>query len=125
MPTIVRKRHAADPRVRAFDARPDWQPHREWIRPAQSGSVSTYTGVQRSYATKVVDAGPWDTATISELAAKIVELAACGSETNPTPVATQTGAAQTDETKADTMKCVAHFAWEVSQTFKQRLGDDS
>lgn len=109
LPTIVRKRHAADPCNCTSDIAPVWLPHREWMRPMQGGALATQTGVRRSYAKKVVETGPWDTAMISELAAKIVELAAEGSEA---------------DAKVDTMKSVALFSQQVQESFKQMLGDD-
>lgn len=110
IPTIVRKRHRADPYRCMLDLPPVWLPCRSWIRPMQSGATSSQVGVRRSYARKVVEAGPWDTAMMSELAAKLVELVAEGSER---------------DVAVATMECVAQFALQVHDTFSQQLSEDT
>ena len=110
IPTVVRKRHLTDPNQSTLDTPPVWLPHRDWIRPMQSGAVSAQSGVRRSYARKVVAAGPWDTAIISELAGKMVELVAEGSER---------------DARVDTMECVAQFALQVHECFGQQMSEEA
>lgn len=102
IPTIVRRRAIADPINCGIEVT-SWQPHRDWLRPFRAGSVASYSGVRQSYARDIVDAGPWDTAIMSELAARFVERVAEGC--------------------SETLAFVAPLASEVHRCFRQHLGE--
>lgn len=102
LPTITRKRSKADP-SNCGRMSVSWRPHREWLRPFRAGAVAGWTQGRRDYAKNVVDAGPWDTSLISELAGRFIERAAEG--------------------LSDDLGCVAPFASEVYKEFRRQLGD--
>ena len=102
IPTIVRRRANADP-VNCGIEGVSWQPHREWLRPFRAGSVTSYAGVRQAYAQDIVGAGPWDTAIMSELAARFVERVAEGC--------------------SETLVHVAPLASEVHRYFRHSLGE--
>lgn len=77
IPTVVRRRAAADPVHCGIGTNP-WQPHRKWIKSFRAGSVARLASVRRHCAKEIVEAGPWDTATMSELTARFVERSAEG-----------------------------------------------
>ena len=104
IPTIVRRRATADPHNCGIEAH-SWQPNREWLRPFRAGSVATYNSVRLSYARDIVNAGPWDTATMSELAARFVERVAEGC--------------------SETLPSVALFALDVHHGFREQLGENT
>ncbi|KIP04233.1 hypothetical protein PHLGIDRAFT_129634 [Phlebiopsis gigantea 11061_1 CR5-6] len=102
IPTIVRRRANADPVSCGIDG-VSWQPHREWLRPFRAGSVTSYAGVRQAYAQDIVSAGPWDTAIMSELAARFVERVAEGC--------------------SETLAHVAPLASEVHRCFRDGVGE--
>jgi hypothetical protein len=104
IPTIVRRRATADPHHCGIEAH-SWQPHREWLRPLRAGSVAFPTGVRRGYAKDIVNAGPWDTATMSELAARFVERVAEGC--------------------LETLPTVSLLAADVHRGFQEQLGESA
>ena len=104
IPTIVRRRATADPHHCGIDAH-SWQPNREWTRAFRAGSVASYTGVRLCYAKDIVRAGPWDTATMSELAARFVERVADGC--------------------SETLPSVALLASDVHRCFREQLSDSA
>ena len=102
LPTITRKRRRADITT-CGRMSISWRPHHAWLRPFRTGSVTNWSQGRREYAKRVVDAGPWDTALISELAARFIERAAEG--------------------LSEDSRCVAPFAREVYKEFQRRFGD--
>ncbi|EKM49758.1 uncharacterized protein PHACADRAFT_265411 [Phanerochaete carnosa HHB-10118-sp] len=104
IPTIVRRRAAADPVHCGIEVN-TWQPHREWLRPFRAGSVTSYSGVRAGYARDIVGAGPWSNAVLSELAARFVERVAEGC--------------------SETLACVAPLASEVHRCFLQYIGQST
>lgn len=101
IPTIVRRRAAADPAHCAIEVN-TWQPHRAWLRPFRAGSVASYSGVRAGYARDIVGAGPWSNGVLSELAARFVERVAEGC--------------------SETLAYVAPLASEVHRCFLQYIG---
>lgn len=77
IPTVSRRRDLADSVNRGRIDNP-WKNRREWVVPFRHGAVSCTSQIRRSFALDIAYAGPWDTAIISELAAKFIERVAEG-----------------------------------------------
>ncbi|KAI0088604.1 hypothetical protein BDY19DRAFT_948542 [Irpex rosettiformis] len=103
LPTITRKRRRADPTA-CDRVEVSWRPNHAWLRPFRAGTVANWTQGRRDYAKLVVDAGPWDTSLLSELAGRFIERAAEG--------------------LSDDLIYVAPYAREVYAEFQRRFGGD-
>ncbi len=102
VPTVIRRRALADPASCGLE-QPVWQRHHPWISRFRAGSIILDHTVRRSYAEEIVNSGPWDTSTISELAGKFCDRVAEGLD-DPT------------------IHNVALFAREVLDLFRAQLG---
>lgn len=85
-PTVTRTRYAADP-LHCERVQVSWRPHHAWLAPLRAGGVCRVGLGRQKCANAIVSAGPWDTALISELAAKFIERAAEGLSSESAAVA--------------------------------------
>ncbi|KAI0699206.1 hypothetical protein BC835DRAFT_1304542 [Cytidiella melzeri] len=102
LPTSIRKRSRTN-LDNCGKQLPSWRPHHAWLRPLRAGGVARHSATRRGYAKDLVSAGPWDTSLISELAARFIDRAAEG--------------------LSDDIRCVAPFAREVFEAFRQQHED--